>query len=131
MSYLALDRRTAKPPFVGSNPTRASIRLRSGERSFLRDGGKFPADVQVRTSFGRMPAVEFRSEISQSTRGQRSVRMRMATENAGVKPFAFRFKTEISNVSQTGAPRTELELPTAAPPRLTLLNLATNSKQDS
>src|SRR5260370_21761681 len=24
MSYLALDRRTAKPPFVGSNPTRAS-----------------------------------------------------------------------------------------------------------
>src|SRR5258708_34274779 len=24
MSYLALDRRTAKPPFVSSNPTRAS-----------------------------------------------------------------------------------------------------------
>jgi hypothetical protein len=31
MSYLALDRRTAKPPFVGSNPTRASKLLVSNQ----------------------------------------------------------------------------------------------------
>src|SRR6267378_3801922 len=31
MSYLALDRGTAKPPFVGSNPTRASKLLVSNQ----------------------------------------------------------------------------------------------------
>src|SRR5713226_4799472 len=36
MSYLALDRRTAKPPFVGSNPTRASkIVAVDADRSFF------------------------------------------------------------------------------------------------
>ncbi len=35
MSYLALDRRTAKPPFVGSNPTRASNLFRSGPETWV------------------------------------------------------------------------------------------------
>src|SRR5260370_33630513 len=42
MSYLALDRRTAKPPFVGSNPTRASRFLRFPYARLVFQPPRFP-----------------------------------------------------------------------------------------
>src|SRR5882762_9374103 len=57
MSYLALDRGTAKPPFVGSNPTRASKLLVSNQ--WITAFVSFPASP-IWEQLGKEPLLDSR-----------------------------------------------------------------------